>query len=256
LKIDFECSLCPENSPSIVVSVKDDGKYDLTCANGHKTQKVLCTTPYEILFQIAINAIIDGYYREAVSSFASSLERFYEYYVRITCYKHKIDHAVYEDCRKLVSQQSERQLGMFIMAFVLESKERPKLLPDDMTKFRNDVVHKGKIPTRDDAIKFGNAVLSVIAPVWNRVVSEKNHGYSEVIDEEYELATKKCKPGTEPMMLLSVGGLNHLRLIPDPSNKELFIPSFCVEEQIKSTERMRQIKVLFEDIKADFRQNQ
>jgi hypothetical protein len=35
---------------------------------------------------------------------------------------------------------------------------------EDMVRFRNRVVHEGKIPTREEAIKFGNAVLDVLRP--------------------------------------------------------------------------------------------
>ncbi|RKR31632.1 hypothetical protein [Paraburkholderia sp. BL17N1] len=37
---------------------------------------------YEALFQIGAYATEDGYYREPVSSFTASLERFYEFFVR------------------------------------------------------------------------------------------------------------------------------------------------------------------------------
>ena len=38
---------------------------------------------FELLFELGINALIDGYPREAVSSFASALERFYEFFCQV-----------------------------------------------------------------------------------------------------------------------------------------------------------------------------
>lgn len=55
------------------------------CSHGHKTTTIVQNPKYEILFDIGANAIVDGYYREAVSSFTSSLERFYEYSIKILC---------------------------------------------------------------------------------------------------------------------------------------------------------------------------
>jgi hypothetical protein len=34
-----------------------------------------------VLFDIGANAVVDGYYREAITSFSASLERFYEYFL-------------------------------------------------------------------------------------------------------------------------------------------------------------------------------
>ena len=40
-----------------------------------------------------------------------------------------------------------------------EFKELAELLPEKMIKFRNEVIHKGKIPNKEEAIKYGDAVL-------------------------------------------------------------------------------------------------
>ena len=64
------------------VEICDDGKYEVTCTRGHKETVILQQQKFEILFEIGAHAIIDGYYREAVSSFAASLERFYEFSIK------------------------------------------------------------------------------------------------------------------------------------------------------------------------------
>ena len=65
---------------------------------------------------------------------------------------------------KLVSKQSERQLGAYLVNHAFEFGEIPPTLPKkpDLQKFRNDVVHNGVIPTEQRAIVFGDAVLNVI----------------------------------------------------------------------------------------------
>lgn len=45
------------------------------------------------------------------------------------------------------------------------------MLSQNMQKFRNSVIHKGKIPTREQAILFGEAVATIISP--NLVILDK-----------------------------------------------------------------------------------
>jgi hypothetical protein len=66
---------------------------------------------------------------------------------------------------KEVSKQSERQLGAFIFLHSAEFLSPPELLPNKMIHFRNNVTHQGLIPTRAEAVQFGQAVLDVIRPV-------------------------------------------------------------------------------------------
>ncbi|WP_238149350.1 hypothetical protein [Arsenophonus endosymbiont of Aleurodicus floccissimus] len=67
------------------VEFKNDGRYEITCQNGHSSITFLQQQKFEILFDIGACAIIDGYYREAVSSFTSALERFYEFFIKVVC---------------------------------------------------------------------------------------------------------------------------------------------------------------------------
>ncbi|MHB9098913.1 MAG: hypothetical protein ACYC5X_13945 [Syntrophales bacterium] len=120
---------------------------------------------FEILFQLGANAIADGYSRDAVGSFTASLERFYEFYIKLICTKHEMSVDLIENSWKKVSNQSERQLGAYIFLYAVENNEEPELLkPSDIT-FRNEVIHKGKIPSKDEAIKYGEKILKLINPV-------------------------------------------------------------------------------------------
>jgi hypothetical protein len=112
-----------------------------------------------------MHAITDGYYREAVASFASSLERFYEFFIKVKLLHEKVDSIAVTKSWKNVAQQSERQLGAFILFYTQTFNEEPLLLSQSNTKFRNDVIHKGLIPKKQDAIEFGQAVLNVINPI-------------------------------------------------------------------------------------------
>ena len=144
------------------VEFRDDGRYELKCSFGHETTTVLQQQKFEILFEIGANAILDGYYREAVSSFTSSLERFYEFGIRVFLENVSKSDDLFQRCWKKISSQSERQLGAYIFLWASSFNEVPNLLSSNQVAFRNDVVHKGKIPTREEAIKYGDAVLEVL----------------------------------------------------------------------------------------------
>jgi hypothetical protein len=140
----------------------DDGRYEVKCSFGHETITVLQQQKFEILFDIGSYAILDGYYREAVSSFTSSLERFYEFSLRVFLERDSKSDELFQACWKKVSPQSERQLGAFVFLWASHFGKAPELLSSAQTSFRNDVVHKGKIPTREEAIKYGNSVLNLL----------------------------------------------------------------------------------------------
>lgn len=146
------------------IELRDDGRYVSKCSFGHETTTILQQQKFEILFDIGAHAIIDGYYREAVSSFTSSLERFYEFSLRIFLENISKSDKLFQDCWKKVASQSERQLGAFIFLWATNFGDSPELLAEKTVKFRNDVIHKGKIPTREEAIQYGNSVLSVLRP--------------------------------------------------------------------------------------------
>jgi hypothetical protein len=147
---------------TVFVTANDTGIYQITCRFGHCTDVVLVATRHEQLFEIGLSAISDQYFREAVSSFAAALERFYEFVTAVLAEGSGVEIEAFNATWKHLSKQSERQLGAFCAAFLMSEKQAPLTLPQKATEFRNDVVHKGKVPTRDEALKFGDDVLHVI----------------------------------------------------------------------------------------------
>jgi len=146
------------------VEFRDDGRYEIKCSFGHETTTVLQQQKFEILFDIGAYAILDGYYREAVSSFTSSLERFYEFALRVFLEKDSKSDKLFQSCWKKVGSQSERQLGAFVFLWASNFNDAPDILSNPQVSFRNDVIHKGRIPTRDEAIQYGDSVLNVLRP--------------------------------------------------------------------------------------------
>ncbi|MEN5288002.1 hypothetical protein ABE494_18900 [Stenotrophomonas lactitubi] len=165
----------------------DSGVFHLTCNQGHQSVTVLQQNRFELLFEIACNAINDGYYREAVSSFAASLERFYEYAIRVMLKNAKTSPDVFDSSWKDVSNQSERQLGAFIFLWAAFFGEKPGILDrekqGDWPRFRNRVVHKGTIPSKEEAILFGEKIHRVIAPLRSSLFQRMASACTEVMFE-------------------------------------------------------------------------
>lgn len=159
----MEC-LVQDGAPDgyALITYQDSGRYEFTCVKGHTTVTILQNQRFEVLFDIAANAINDGYYRESVTSFASSREHFYEFIMRVLLLKmHPGRSELFADTWRPIGAQSERQLGAFITTWAAHYGEVPSLLSQPEVKFRNDVIHKGKIPTRSEAIQFGQRVLDL-----------------------------------------------------------------------------------------------
>ncbi len=142
----------------------DNGRYEIICSHGHETVTLLQQQKFELLFDIGAHAILDGYYREAISSFSSSLERFFEFSIRVFLESINKTDELFQQCWKTVKNQSERQLGAFTFLWAYCMKHAPDLLPNNKVNFRNDVIHKGKIPTKNEAIQYGNSIMNIILP--------------------------------------------------------------------------------------------
>jgi hypothetical protein len=161
------------------VEFSDEGRYDLRCSQGHNTTTVIQQQKYEVLFEIGAHAILDGYYREAVSSFTASMERFFEYSLRVIFHHHSNSDSLFQACWRPMAKQSERQLGAYMGMWASEWGELPPLLDtkkvgkDSAVAFRNAVIHNGKIPTRSEAVEFGEAILSIVRPAHTKLRSLK-----------------------------------------------------------------------------------
>ncbi|MCZ6761255.1 MAG: hypothetical protein O7D29_12950 [Gemmatimonadetes bacterium] len=119
-----------------------------------------------ILMTSAVQAMADGHYREAVSSVAAALERCYEFYIRAVLYKRGLSKSTIDDSWKTLAKQSERQLGAFAVLYAAETHTPYKPLSSKMVEFRNNVTHKGIIPSSGEVVKFGRQVYDLIKKIY------------------------------------------------------------------------------------------
>jgi hypothetical protein len=164
----------------------EENIYEFTCSKGHQNDVVCSNSKVDILLEIAMNAIADGYNKEAVSSFGAALERFREYMIKAICFDMEQNDQVIK-ARKLKEKPvvhlskafeetwnegcklSERQLGGYYIAYYLAVGKRPPSLEKKKWKkdknqinFRNEVIHNGFIPTLEETIQYGKDVTDCI----------------------------------------------------------------------------------------------
>ncbi len=166
----FDCMTEFATSPSLVLLSHHlrEGTCELSCKNGHKTIVCLQNFNFEIHFQIGALAFIDGYYAESTFAFAKALERAYEFCIKLFSLEDSSSHG-FETAWKSIKKSSERQLGVFIFLYLKRFKECPLIFPDQKltsstkcSEFRNNVIHEGYLPSKDEAFAYGKMVFEYI----------------------------------------------------------------------------------------------
>ncbi len=166
MRISLICPQCAAATSGIgaffIETIREDGLYTGKCPKGHDLLVATQTLQHEMLFEIALNAIADGYHREAVSSFAASIERFFEFAIKVLAANRGVAPETFGEAWKKISSQSERQLGAYIFLYVASFGAVPHLLSTKMVELRNEVIHKGALPDKAKTIAFGEAAYEVI----------------------------------------------------------------------------------------------
>ena len=193
MKVPVYCSTCNKigeetEAKFFEAEYNDLCIYSYECHLGHKTNFSI-GIKFQTLVHISISALKDGYYREAVASATSALERFYELIIKIFLKKAEIDYDIFETTWKKVENLSERQIGAFYFLYLEHIKEVPQEFKG--TSFRNKVVHKGKIPTKVEAEKYVKEVYDYIMNIKIKIKDKFKKFIEEVIEEERKINSKK-----------------------------------------------------------------
>lgn len=172
MKLLMSCPKCSKDvgtgDREMQVEFRDEGLYIVTCSKNHESIVAIQNQKYEILFEMAAFAMLDGYYREAVSGFAVTIERLHEFYLSVLSEANNIPREEFLSVWKHVQKQSERQFGGFLFAYLLINKKsiynigdvKLKTKKETFSKFRNRVIHEGYIPSFQEALEFGSIVLN------------------------------------------------------------------------------------------------
>lgn len=177
VKVSLSCIQCnnkDSNFPKYSFELRDDNIYPITCVNGHDSIVLMESHKFELLFEMGIKAMLDGYFREAVSNFAVSIERFHEFSIEIFIqYLLNTDNSnsvflqfdrtsEYNKAWKTISNQSERQLGAYTMLYLSVFKLAPELIKPKHVEFRNKVIHKGYFPTEQETLSYAKDMFSYL----------------------------------------------------------------------------------------------
>jgi hypothetical protein len=186
----------PNFSALTLMRIPDDGVIELICDRQHRTFTIIQNMKFELLSDLALQAIVDGYYREAISSFTAALERLYEFFTQAACRKRGIGLEAVSAAWKPLANLSERQLGAFVAIHLIETGGPPKLLPQKQIKLRNDIIHKGKFPERGETLAFGQAVCDCATPLLARLGSEAYADTLRTLIGERLRDRRKAAPGS------------------------------------------------------------
>lgn len=188
--------------------MNNDGLFKLDCANGHSSLTILQIEKFEALFDIGVDSLINGYKTEAVASFSTSLERFYEWFIRVILTKNNIDYDLIDESWKPLANASERQLGAFLLIFLNEFNECAPKVDTNQSGFRNKVLHKGYLPSYEEAFDYGSYVLTYIRTVLNRM-GDHSKDYYQVpfLNKIKELAKNHTELQRTTMVMPTVIGL-------------------------------------------------
>jgi hypothetical protein len=166
MRINISCPQCAQAAGGFAVfhieEIREDGLYTGKCPQGHDLLVATQTLRHEMLFEIALNAIVDRYRREAISSCAAAVERFFEFAITVLARNRGVAAHIFDAAWKAVAARSERQLGAFTFLYTVSFGEVPRLLNDRTVKLRNDVIHRGMLPDQKQVLEFGAAAYEVI----------------------------------------------------------------------------------------------
>jgi hypothetical protein len=159
MKVRIVCFDCARDSggpppDTLEGDILDEGFVHFRCPNGHEKQQVFHEPLFDLMFTLAVFALIDGYYREAVIGFTSALERFFEFFVHVVARRSNVTATEYHVTRGHI-RFAERQYGAFCICYLLAVGRHFDFREiDAKKKLRNETAHEGYIPTREEALNY------------------------------------------------------------------------------------------------------
>lgn len=139
------------------------------CENGHRFMYTVSNAKFEILFEMALLALIDGYTREAVATLAATVEEFYRFFAKVVLAKRGMyEDAKFDELADLwqLLDGAEPQVEAFTVLYFLEKGKAPTFPDPKSTNFRNGVIHRGRIPKYDEVVSYGERITKFLIPLW------------------------------------------------------------------------------------------
>jgi hypothetical protein len=180
----------------------DDMIVHFECSRGHKNFSVIDGQKFEVLLESGAAALHSGFTLEAAATFSTALERFFEFCTKAMLVHKGMDMALFDEMFKEMARQSERQFGAFMALHALVMGI-PFVPNKDIAPFRNSVIHKGKIPTPEDAQTFCCNVHSEIFRTANLLRQNCQEAINTVMAEDLRIRKAKLPDRSGTMKLLN-----------------------------------------------------
>lgn len=166
MKIFTSCTKCLREHNDIISrgtgNLVEEGWIEYECEHHHKSFIEVQEFKFEILFYEALKHYVQKEYEASVFLFANSLEKFYEFFIKMYVRKLTSEDKFIDETLMKTINRAENQLGAFrVLYFIIFKKNSPKL-PNALVEFRNNVIHNGKIVSEEECFKYGEAVFSLI----------------------------------------------------------------------------------------------
>jgi hypothetical protein len=165
MKIKNKCPDCNKDNLSEILGNKL--LFTTKCPSGHEYNVLIKDdTLSAVLFDNACLAIHNDCYRAAVLDFQSSLEKLWEEHIRFHLITINSPNERINLLDNLMKKNSHIKEGAFYMLHTINNNDlRDKKFNEKREEMRNNVFHKGYVPTKEDAIDFGQKTLMLISDI-------------------------------------------------------------------------------------------
>jgi hypothetical protein len=234
----------PSFEPFFVPYYEDRLGY-IKCSMGHTSAIVLQSQKFEVLLESGANALTAGFTLEAAASFYAALERLYEFAIKVILHHRQVNGDTYDKMFKEMARQSERQLGAFLALYALEFGTA--YLPNaDITTFRNSVIHKGFIPTPDEAQKFCSNVYAEIFNISQRLYQNFANAITEVVSQDIRVRQAKIPEGIRVASMCGGGFFGFANQNQKPTFTEAY--NSYIETQTALSDAVPQLRALHQQL--------
>jgi hypothetical protein len=187
----YECGDQQKTPPALFFAdYYDEHIIKAKCPMDHAVVAIVQNPKFEILLETGSDSLIVGQTLQASAAFSSARERAFEFATQVLLRKLGVSREQYQVMFKHMTNQSERQFGAFLATY-LAVTNRPFNPNNEIPTFRNNVIHKGKVPYPDAAHSFCSSVFNEIRNLCETLRSECKEQITEIITQQNaELVTK------------------------------------------------------------------
>jgi hypothetical protein len=226
---------------NVAAEIDDNFLAYFTCSKGHTSIGYLSKHRFEVLLQSGLLAYMSGFHGESVLSFAASLERLFELFIRAALHKRGISFDDVDTAWNQIKKQSERQLGAFCLLYLLETG-KPYVINTKVMEFRNKVVHQGYVPTSQEVAEWADQVVNIIFDIvtelrsnyresLTQITFNRGHGVNKALSSAR--ARNPALSGA-PVATISTPSLVGLDLPDDAFRRETFPKLLAHMERLKA----------------------